>query len=96
MNENEMNEVMDVTDDEVYDVVETSGSDTTKAVVAGAATAVVVTAAIAGIARGAKWVKGKWDQHVAKKAANQAVATAETLHEVKAEEDEEFVDETEN
>lgn len=95
MNENEMNTEVMETEDEMYDVVETSGSETTKAVVAGAATAVVVTALIAGIAKGGKWVKGKWDQHVAKKAANQAVATAETLNEVKAEGDEEFVEDFE-
>ena len=94
MNENEMMET-EVMDNENYEVMDVAESDGTgKAVAIGAATAVVVTAAIAGIAKGAKWVKGKWDQHVAKKAANQAVATAETLHEVKAEEDEEFVEET--
>lgn len=86
MNENEMNtEVMDV--DENYEVMDVAESDGTgKAVAIGAATAVVVTAAIAGAAKGVKWIQGKWHDHKVKKA--EAIKAAEQAEAIKAAEQE--------
>lgn len=92
MNENEMNtEVMDV--DENYEVMDVAESDGTgKAVAIGAATAVVTTAAIAGIAKGVKWIKGKWHDHKVKKAATEATIQAEAIKAAEQEVEEEEID----
>lgn len=92
MNENEMNtEVMDV--DENYEVMDVAESDGTgKAVAIGAATAVVVTAAIAGAAKGVKWIQGKWHDHKVKKAAAEAAIQAEAIKAAEQEVEEEEID----
>lgn len=99
MNENEMNtEVMDANENyEVMDVADESDG-TGKAVAIGAATAVVVTAAIAGAAKGVKWIQGKWHDHKVKKAAAEAAIQAEAIKVAANQEvEEEFVEEeTEN
>lgn len=99
MNENEMmeTEVMDV--NENYEVMDAEESDGTgKAVVIGAATAVVVTAAIAGAAKGVKWIQGKWHDHKVKKAAAEAAIQAEAIKAAaNVEQEDEFIEEeTEN
>ena len=96
MNENEMNtEVMDV--DENYEVMDIAESDGTgKAVAIGAATAVVVTAAIAGAAKGVKWIQGKWHDHKVKKAAAEATIQAEAIKAAEQEVEEEEIDGFEN
>lgn len=97
MNENEMMET-EVMDNENYEVMDVAESDGTgKAVAIGAATAVVVTAAIAGAAKGVKWIQGKWHDHKVKKAAAEAAIQAEAIKEAAKQEEveEEFI-ETEN
>lgn len=97
MNENEMMET-EVMDNENYEVMDVAESDGTgKAVAIGAATAVVVTAAIAGAAKGVKWIQGKWHDHKVKKAAAEAAIQAEAIKEAAKQEEveeEEFIEET--
>lgn len=96
MNENEVMENNEVMADENYEIVEADTNETGKAVAIGAATAVVVTATIAGAAKGVRWLKAKWHDHKVKKAAEMATLQAEAIKDAaEVEHEEEFV-ETEN
>lgn len=82
MNEDNMMENTEVTEDqdvEVYDLSESNDSGEAKAVVIGAAAAVVVTAGIYGGYKLVGKAKAAWRRHKLKKQAEQEIAQAEAF-----------------